>query len=118
MATKNKKSQNFYVKSLKCILSSWWVVCFLVVTYCLGLKSFEKKEHSIAGLKAQVSLLANQKTLATQKKLDLEKKIISHKDPAYVEMILMKNLGVVPEGYVKISFKKASLDTLTFYEEL
>ncbi len=118
MATKIKKSRNIYVVGLKYILSSWWVVCFLVVTYGLGLKSFEKKELSIAGLKAQVSLLANQKILATQKKLDLEKQIASRSDPAYIEMILMKHLGVVPEGHVKISFKKAPLDALTFYDEL
>ena len=33
-------------------------------------------------------------------------KIASQMDPAWIEMILMRDLGVVPEGYLKVYFKK------------
>ena len=46
-----------------------------------------------------------------QKECELEKqqlqlKIASQTDPAWIEMILMRDLGVVPEGYLKVYFKK------------
>lgn len=115
---KTKRSTKPSPKFLRQVVNSWWVVVFLIVVYCLGLKSFAKKQDSILNLKNQVAFLSNQKDLAMQKKYDLERQIISQKDPAFVEMILMKRLGVVPEGHVKICFKKSLHEVSAFYEEL
>lgn len=45
-------------------------------------------------------------TLATQEELIL--KIASQSDPAWIEMILMRDLGVIPEGWLKVHFRNLS----------
>lgn len=44
--------------------------------------------------------------MAEQQELILQ--IESQTDPAWVEMVLKRNLGLVPEGQVKVYFKKGS----------
>lgn len=44
------------------------------------------------------------KCLANDEMEYLELKIASQEDPAWIEMILMRDLGVVPEGYLKVHF--------------
>jgi hypothetical protein len=114
----SKKTKSPLRKAQEQLLHSWWVLAFLVAIYCLGLKSFDHKEKSILQLQSHVGFLLDQKRVALGKKQELEKQIASQTDPAYIEMILMKKLGVVPEGNVKICFKKSSEDALSFYEEL
>jgi len=118
MNNKSKRLKRPLDALLNQIVHSWWVVMFLALVYALGLRSFQKKDSLMLCLKNQVSFLTDQKDNALRKKIDLEQQIASQKDPAFVEMILMKKLGVVPEGHVKICFKKSPQDILTFYEEL
>jgi hypothetical protein len=44
-------------------------------------------------------------SLASEKK-QLLLNIASQDDPAWIEMILMRDLGVVPVGYLKVYFKQ------------
>ncbi len=43
---------------------------------------------------------------ASLQKEELLLQINSQRDPAWLEMVLKRNLGVVPEGQVKVYFKK------------
>jgi hypothetical protein len=36
---------------------------------------------------------------------DLSMQIASQTDPAWVELVLLREMGVVPEGYLKVHFK-------------
>ena len=36
---------------------------------------------------------------------NLQMQIASHNDPAWIEMVLMREIGVVPEGWIKVHFK-------------
>lgn len=118
MTQKNKRSKYFLAKVACQLVKSWWVFGFFVFVYILGLKSFKAKETLMLGLQRQVAFLTEQKDSAFKKKINLQQQIASQQDSAFVEMILMKKLGVVPEGHVKICFKKSSQDSLLFYEEL
>lgn len=118
MNQKNKRSKYFSSKVAYQLVKSWWVFGFFIFVYILGLKSFKIKDTLMHGLQRQVAYLTEQKEYAFKKKLNLQQQIASQQDSAFVEMILMKKLGVVPEGHVKICFKKSSQDSLSFYEEL
>jgi len=96
---------------------SWWVFGFALLVYFLGLQSFQKKHFLIANLQDQVRYLSVQKSLAQKNKEELQQQILSQQDPAYVELMLMKKLGVVPDGHVKIRFKKSDHDSTTIFEE-
>ena len=50
--------------------------------------------------------LEQQRDLACLEKQELELLIKSYSDPAWLEMVLMKGLGMVPKGQIKVYFKK------------
>jgi hypothetical protein len=41
----------------------------------------------------------------SQEKEDLQLRLASQNDPAWIEMVLMREMGVVPEGWIKVHFK-------------
>lgn len=86
--------------------SSWWVVAFLLFTYMLAIKTSHDKEQKILDLTSQLAMLSAAKTeaLLAQQRLSLE--IESQTDPRWIEMVLMKKLGLVPQGQSKVRFKK------------
>lgn len=85
--------------------ASWWVGVFILFTYMLVLKTSHVKEEEIAKLMQQLTTLNHEKSLALKSTVDLSCQIESQKDPLFVEKMLMKKLGVVPEGQVKVRFK-------------
>lgn len=48
-----------------------------------------------------------EKEMILLEKEQLQMKIASQIDPAWIEMILMRDLGMVPEGYLKVHFKNS-----------
>ena len=46
------------------------------------------------------------KEFLLEEKEDLKLQINSQKDPAWIELTLMKGLGLVPEGQLKVYFTK------------
>jgi hypothetical protein len=79
--------------------------------FCLGVafvysQSMKKKKEALTEYAyLLVELEKTRENLAVDKE-QLLLKIASQADPAWIEMILMRDLGVVPEGYLKVYFKK------------
>ncbi|NGX35005.1 MAG: hypothetical protein K1060chlam1_01373 [Candidatus Anoxychlamydiales bacterium] len=103
---KTKKSNKTYTsKIFEIILKSWWVILFIMVCslgYDLGIK---KRKVAITQMKTKYNNLLAQKAFAISKKEDLTLKLSSQSDPSWVEQVLMKELGVVPENKIKVHFK-------------
>jgi len=78
----------------------------LFCTFCFVLYSqaIHKKQHTLATLQARLSSMQEQKENLLQEKEELLLDVRSQSDPAWVEMVLMKVLGLVPEGKVKVYF--------------
>jgi hypothetical protein len=49
--------------------------------------------------------MQKEKCAALQNRELLQLQIVSQSDPSWIEMILMRDLGVVPEGWLKVHFK-------------
>jgi hypothetical protein len=86
--------------------ASWWMGVFILFIYMLSLKTYSIKEDQIVKLTEQLALLNYEKSQALQATRDLSSQIESQEDPLWIEKMLMKKLGVVPEGQVKVRFKK------------
>ncbi|HPE84934.1 MAG TPA: hypothetical protein PLO43_01995 [Chlamydiales bacterium] len=84
----------------------WWVVAFLSICYLLYLQSVKEKRVLISSLEERIETLEQEKEAFVQEQEELSLRIDSEQDPAYVEMTLMKELGVVPEGQEKVIFDK------------
>lgn len=78
----------------------------------LSMKTLDSKDASIGRLLEQTTRLEEDKLRAMQLQAALEVEIASQKDPIWVEMMLIKKLGVVPEGCIKVKFKKDELETM------
>jgi hypothetical protein len=80
----------------------------LFVTLCLGLYAYgyRQKDFSYQEMKSRLSSLEQEKgaLLAHQEELLLQ--IQSQSDPAWVEMVLKRNLGLVPKDQTKVYFKQ------------
>ncbi len=86
------------------IFKSWWVVLFTLFCYGLYEHSGSKKSNDYMQLYTQ--LLNLQSEFARQVKIqeDLHLQINSQSDPDWLELTLMKGLGLVPEKQTKVFF--------------
>lgn len=82
----------------------WWVVVFIAVCFGIYAQAAHKKRKAIVALESCLQQLNSEKQNLIQEKEDLLLNINSQSDPAWVELTLMKGLGLVPEGKVKVYF--------------
>lgn len=85
----------------------WQWGLFISLLLCCGsiyLRAFRERSQTLSELAFRVQELKKEKFLAIQEKNELDLRLHSESDPAWIEMVLMKELGVVPEGWIKIRF--------------
>ncbi len=85
---------------------SWWVLALSAFCCMFYVHSVQNKNHLYAELTQRLQVLELDKQLALQEREELLLQIQSQSDPAWIQMTLMKGLGLVPEGQQKIYFKK------------
>lgn len=84
---------------------NWWVI-LICATALTGHFHFSKeKKHVLRVLNLRLNEMHKEKLQAILIKEDLELRIASQNDPAWIEMVLIRELGVVPEGFLKVHFK-------------
>lgn len=86
--------------------SWWWVAAFCSVVGALYFQSIEAKKASLTEAGFLLCEMEKEKFLSLAEKEELNLRIASQSDPAWIEMILMRDLGVVPEGWLKVHFKR------------
>ena len=93
----------------KFIFKCWWLIlfCFLSALFY----EQEKKKINLEYQKLHQQLIQLQSI--KEEKLQIQEylllKINSQSDPDFVELLLMKELGVVPEGQIKFFFSNEKL---------
>lgn len=88
------------------IIRSWWVLCFLAICYFFHAHAMQNKEQVRGELMGRLHSFEGEKERALMEREDLMLQINSQSDPSWIQMTLMKGLGVVPEGQTKVYFKK------------
>ena len=87
------------------IMPSWWVFAFMLLCCIVYERGLQQRDSLFNQLTEQKIYLIKQKESALKRKASLELEINSQSDLAWVELTLMKGLGVVPEGQTKVFFK-------------
>ena len=100
----NEGSKKYFWDAL--IVKSWWVYLFCIFSFFLFNHFSGKKKIEISNLEKKRSYLECQRDYALSKKEELYVQICSQSDQSWIEIVLMKQLGLVPDGYMKIHFKK------------
>ena len=105
---KNKKNNSIKKNLLaffdQIIINSWWVYLFILCGYFTLNFFINKKETEIQNLENRLNELHDQKIYAENQREDYSLRINSQADPAWIELVLKKELGVVPEGHIKVHF--------------
>lgn len=86
------------------ITQSWWVILFISMCSIVYSHASHKKNEVIATLDDHLDALTDEKISLLQEKEDLLLQINSQSDPAWIQLTLMKGLGLVPEGQLKVYF--------------
>lgn len=86
------------------LLKSWWVIGFILLVFCVFHPIFKNQNREQLKLSMQLRQLQFEKESAINRKSHLNFQIESQTDPAWVEMILKKELGMVSEGQTKVHF--------------
>lgn len=86
--------------------SWWWVAVFCAITGFVYFQSQKEKHAAVRDLSFRLEEMEKEKLLALSDRDTLNLTLASQDDPAWIEMILMRDLGLVPEGFLKVHFKK------------
>lgn len=87
--------------------SSWWFFAVLILFSAFYFNGMRKKEMTIEDLKSRLAEAEAAKMAVLEEQAELKLQIDSQTDPKWIEMVLMKHLGVVPEGKQKVCFQEA-----------
>jgi len=83
----------------------WWVFTFAIVAYGLYEQAAMKLEKEISNLDKQIESLKSRIEEAKAKHRELALQQESLNDPAWIELTLIRTLGMVPEGYTKVYYR-------------
>lgn len=84
----------------------WWVCSFCLVTSLLCSQAIYRKNSLISEYEFLLQEMDKEKMRLSNEREDLQLRLASQTDPAWIEMVLMRDLGVVPEGWIKVHFTK------------
>lgn len=88
------------------LIGNWWVVVatlVILLTYEQGKRLVQENELY---LRERLHELQIEKETLTKENIRLQQMIQSQSDPRWIELTLMRRLGVVPDGMKKVYFKK------------
>lgn len=85
-------------------LHSWWVILFILLCYLGYALGLHQWDDDFTKLRTQYLELQQEKQKALAQQENLLMQINSQNDPAWIELTLMKTLGLVPEGQTKVLF--------------
>ena len=91
---------------IKQLIRAWWVVAFAILTFAFYEQSAGKLTRNIDKLKIHAAELEKATALAESAQIDLKLQVASQSDPTWIELSLIKGLGLVPEGYTKIYYEE------------
>ena len=91
--------------------SSKWIRLCSVVAFCtlvsiVYVPAMKNRNRTVSELVFRLSEMEKQKQLALAEKEELSLTIASQGDPSWIELVLLREMGVVPEGFLKVHFKR------------
>jgi hypothetical protein len=89
------------------VLDSWWVILFVAFSYLLYSQGINHKQQIHRELLGRLQHLETDRKKLIEEREDLLLQLESQNDPAWIEMVLMKGIGVVPDGQIKVFFEKS-----------
>lgn len=90
-------------------LRSWWLLLFLLLCQLLYREASNSLNKELAFLEQYLAKVKTELERARERNEDLHLQIQSQSDHEWIELVLMKGLGLVPEGQRKVYFVEETL---------
>ncbi len=87
-----------------CLIKSWWVILFMLICYMGYEQSLCKGQYDYLLLEKRLKELQLEKKRELAIQEDLILQINSQSDPDWIELTLMRVLGLVPKNQTKVYF--------------
>ena len=87
------------------ITRSWWVILFFILSFAFFEQSAKVYNGEMDELSTRRENLLNEKQLAQSQNDHLRRQMASMTDRTWIELTLIKVLGLVPEGQRKVYFE-------------
>jgi len=84
----------------------WWVAAFCVSAFVAYTHMMQRRTTDCQKMATRLIELEQETRLAREEKETLALRLASQDDPAWIELILLRQMGVVPEGFLKVHFKR------------
>ncbi len=84
----------------------WWVAVFCACAFVAYAHMMQRRAADYRKMAARLVALEQDTRLARVEKETLALRLASQDDPAWIELILLRQMGVVPEGFLKVHFKR------------
>jgi hypothetical protein len=88
------------------LIKNWRVILFTLCCFIVYERSIQDYSGQTAYLANKLTSLEKEKNLLLKEQETLQLQINSQSDPKWIELTLIKVLGVVPEGQKKVYFQK------------
>jgi hypothetical protein len=88
------------------VLKSWWVILFFLLAFFLFDQAMQKRSAEEKKLAEKLTRLQEEAKSSLLEREELKLELASQEDPAWIELVLIEKLGLVPEGQTKIYFKQ------------
>lgn len=85
-------------------IKSWWTILFFLLSYFAYDRASYYKNQEECKLREKLHFIEQEKKQALVLQEDLKLQIASQEDEAFIELVLMRKLGLVPEGQTKVHF--------------
>lgn len=102
------KNKSHFKRLLDGIVHSWWTILFILFVAIFYEREATHLYSSKQELIQKLHELESEKNSALLLQEELQLRTNSQNDPEWIELVLMKNLGLVPEGQQKIYIKSSS----------
>lgn len=86
------------------VLKSWWTILFFLICFCAYDQAAKSREREEEKLRTKYHQLTQAKGEALVLQEELKREIASQTDESWIELVLMRKLGLVPEGQTKVHF--------------
>ena len=87
------------------VAKSWWTILFVLICLFTYDLSSRKKLQTQRSLQEKLATLEESVHHAKKEQLLMQQQIAAQDDPDWIELMLMRKLGLVPENQTKILFK-------------
>ncbi len=87
------------------IVRSWWTILFILIALFVYDQAILQRNREQQSLIAKQEELSRTLLEAQLSRENLKQQITSQEDPEWIALVLMRELGLVPEGQRKVYFR-------------